>query len=101
AQPEEMDVAIAIERFEAATTIVVERIEHRWAGLRSFVADSVPVVGFDPGTPGFFWLVGQGGFGIQTSPTMGRLSAALVRGAEMPADLFARGLTADQFTPRR
>ena len=101
AQPEEIDIAIAIERFEAATTIVVERIEHRWAGLRSFVADSVPVVGYDPGTPGFFWLVGQGGFGIQTSPAMGRLSAALVRRTDIPADLRANGLTAAPFQPRR
>ena len=101
AQPDEMDVAVAIERFERATTITVDRIEHRWAGLRSFVPDSLPVVGFDPDAAGFFWLVGQGGFGIQTSPTMGRLSAALVRGEDVPADLRARSLTADQIKPRR
>jgi len=101
AQPDELDVAIAVERFEAATTVAVQRIEHRWAGLRSFVADSVPVVGFDPDAAGFFWLVGQGGFGIQTSPTMGRLSAALVRGLDLPADLRERGLGASMFVPRR
>ncbi len=101
AQPDEMDVAVAIERFERATTVTVDRVEHRWAGLRSFVADSVPVVGFDPDAAGFFWLVGQGGFGIQTSPTMGRLSAALVRGDGVPSDLRERGLTADQIKPRR
>ncbi len=101
AQPDELDVAIAVERFETATTLVVERIEHRWAGLRSFVADSVPVIGFDPGTPGFFWLVGQGGFGIQTAPAMGRLSAALIRDNDVPADLQARGLTSALFSPRR
>ena len=66
AQPEELDVAVAIERFEGATTVAVDRIEHRWAGLRSFLPDSLPVVGFDDAAPGFFWLVGQGGFGIQT-----------------------------------
>ncbi len=101
AQPEELDVAIAIERFEAATTLKVSRIEHRWAGLRSFVADNVPVVGYDPDTPGFFWLVGQGGFGIQTSPSMGRMSAALVRGEDVPEDLKKRGLSKDVFRPRR
>ena len=101
AQPDELDVAIAIERFEAATTLAVERVEHRWAGLRSFVADSVPVVGFDDVVPGFFWLVGQGGFGIQTAPAMGRLSAALIRGADVPDDLRERGLTRDLFRPRR
>jgi D-arginine dehydrogenase len=101
AQPDEMDIAVAIERFEGATTLPVSRIEHRWAGLRSFVADSVPVVGYDPDTPGFFWLVGQGGFGIQTSPAMGRMSAALVRGEDVPQDLRERGLSKDLFRPRR
>ncbi len=101
AQPEEIDIAVAIERFERATNRSVERVEHRWAGLRSFVADSVPVVGFDPDAPGFFWLVGQGGFGIQTAPSMARLSAALVCGEEVPDDLRAYGLTRDLFRPRR
>lgn len=101
AQPDELDIAVAIERFEAATTLRVARVEHRWAGLRSFVADSVPVVGFDPDAAGFFWLIGQGGFGIQTSPSMGRLSAALIRGEDVPDDLRARGLTRDALKPRR
>jgi D-arginine dehydrogenase len=101
AQPEELDIAIAVERFERATSMPVTRIEHRWAGLRSFVADSVPVVGFDSRIDGFFWLVGQGGFGIQTSPTMGRLSAALLRGAGIPGDLAARGLQVQLFAPSR
>ena len=101
AQPEEIDVAVAIERFEGATTMVVDRIEHRWAGLRSFLPDSLPAVGFDDAAPGFFWLVGQGGFGIQTSPTMGRLSAALIRGQDIPSDLRERGLSAALFAPRR
>jgi len=101
AQPEELDIATAVERFERATATQVLRIEHRWAGLRSFVADSVPVVGFDPRVAGFFWLIGQGGFGIQTSPTLGRLSASLIRGAGMPDDLAARGLHADLFSPTR
>jgi len=101
AQPDEYDVAVAVERFERATDMTVTRIEHRWAGLRSFVSDSLPVVGFEPSAPGFFWLIGQGGFGIQTSPTMGRLSAALVRGEDVPGDLRERGITAGELAPRR
>lgn len=101
AQPDELDVAIAIDRFEAAVNLKVKRIEHRWAGLRSFVADKMPVVGFDPQLDGFFWLVGQGGFGIQTSPAMGRLSAALLLGESVPHDLAARGIRADTVAPRR
>src|SRR5262249_14371363 len=101
AQPEEYDLAVAVERFEQATDVKVERIEHRWAGLRSFVADSLPVVGYEPSAPGFFWLIGQGGFGIQTSPTMGRWSAALVRGDAIPSDLRERGIDAVELAPRR
>ncbi len=101
AQPEEIDVAVAIERFEAATTVAVDRIEHRWAGLRSFLPDSLPVVCFDDQAEGFFWLIGQGGFGIQTSPTMARLSAALVRGKDVPTDLREKGISAKLFAPRR
>jgi D-arginine dehydrogenase len=101
AQPDEIDVAIAIERFEHATTMTVSRIEHRWAGLRSFVPDSVPVVGFDPQATGFFWLVGQGGSGIQTAPAMARLSAALVLGRDVPDDLRERDLSTELFAPRR
>jgi len=101
AQPEEWDVAVAVDRFEQATTMTVARIEHRWAGLRSFVQDKMPVVGFDPALDGFFWLVGQGGFGIQTSPAMGRLSAALLRGAPLPDDIGARGVSASDLAPGR
>jgi D-arginine dehydrogenase len=101
AQPEEWDVAVAIDRFQSAVDLAVSRIEHRWAGLRSFVADKMPVVGFDSVVDGFFWLVGQGGFGIQTAPTMGRLSAALVLGNPVPADIAARGITAATLSPGR
>jgi D-arginine dehydrogenase len=101
AQPEEWDVAVAIDRFEGAVDLKVARIEHRWAGLRSFVSDKMPVVGFDPAVAGFFWLVGQGGFGIQTAPAMGRLAAALALGEPMPADIAARGITAATLSPAR
>jgi len=91
-QPEELDVAIAVDRIETATTLQVERIRKRWAGLRSFAPDRSPVIGFDPSVPGFFWLAGQGGYGIQTAPAASQLASALLRG-EMPAasdDLIAQ-----------
>ena len=92
AQPDEMDVAIAIDRLEKLTTIKVRRINHKWAGLRTFAPDNSLIAGFEPGKEDFFWLAGQGGYGIQTSPSMGRIAAALVGGHEFPADLAALGL---------
>ncbi len=80
AAPEELDVAVAIDRFERATTASVRRVERSWAGLRTFSPDRAPVYGFDPAVPGFFWCVGQGGFGIQTAPAAGDLAARLLLG---------------------
>lgn len=82
AAPEEIDVAIAIDRFEKVVDWPVEAVERRWAGLRSFSPDRVPVYGFDPVAAGFFWCAGQGGFGIQTAPAAAKMAAALVIGAE-------------------
>lgn len=101
AQPEEIDVAIAIDRVQAAADLPVRSIAHRWAGLRSFVADDRPLNGYAPDAPGFYWLVGQGGFGVQTSPTMARIARHLVLGLPMPEDLLARGLTAEVLSPAR
>lgn len=101
AQPEELDIAVAIDRISAATTVSVRTVDSRWAGLRSFVADKTPVVGFDDDADGFFWLAGQGGYGIQTSAAMGRLAAALACGRDVPADLVALGVSADLVSPRR
>jgi D-arginine dehydrogenase len=81
AAPEEIDVATAIARFEDVVDWPVEAVERRWAGLRSFAADRLPVYGFDPRAPGFFWCAGQGGFGIQTAPAAAKLAAALLLGA--------------------
>ncbi|MDQ8755388.1 FAD-dependent oxidoreductase [Sphingosinicella sp. LHD-64] len=78
--PEEIDVAIAIDRLETVVDWQVDRVERSWAGLRSFAPDRLPVYGFDPDQPGFFWFVGQGGFGIQTAPAAARLGAALLLG---------------------
>lgn len=100
-QPEELDVAVAADRVESAFRLSVRRIGHRWAGLRSFVEDRVPVVGFAPDTPGFFWLAGQGGYGIQTAPAMARTAAALVVGGGLPAAVGAHGVTAAALAPER
>lgn len=80
AAPEELDIAVAIDRFESATTARVRRVERSWAGLRTFSPDRNPVYGFDPAVPGFFWCAGQGGFGIQTAPAAGDLAARLLLG---------------------
>jgi D-arginine dehydrogenase len=90
-QPEELDVAIAVDRIETATTLHIRQVKRKWAGLRSFVSDKSPVVGFAPESPGFFWLAGQGGYGIQTAPAMGELAAALVCGLPLPPGLLALG----------
>ena len=95
AQPEELDIAIAIDRLEKMTSLVVRRPSHKWAGLRTFVPDKTLVAGFEPDGNGFFWLAGQGGYGIQTSPSMGRIAAALVRGEEFPPDLEDLGVDRD------
>jgi D-arginine dehydrogenase len=83
--PEELDVAIAIDRFEKVVDWKVLRVERSWAGLRSFAPDRVPVYGFDDRTPGFFWFAGQGGFGIQTAPAAAALAASLLLGKSPPS----------------
>jgi D-arginine dehydrogenase len=84
-QPEEIDVAHAVARYQEVTARPVHRIGHRWAGLRTFVEDHVPVVGADPKRPDFVWLAGQGGAGIMTAPALARIAAAeIVTGAPLP-----------------
>ncbi len=100
-QPDELDIAVAVDRIEAATTIEIRRIGNTWAGLRTFAADKTMVVGFDPERAGFFWLAGQGGYGIQTAPAMGRLAAALATGSPVPEDLAVLGVTAAAVSPAR
>ena len=80
AAPEELDVALAIDRFEQVVDWRIAAVEHRWAGLRSFAPDRLPVYGFDPSCPGFFWFAGQGGFGIQTAPAAADVAVRLVLG---------------------
>ncbi|WBY03564.1 FAD-binding oxidoreductase [Ramlibacter tataouinensis] len=100
-QPEELDIAIAIDRIQTMTTLEIRRPTRTWAGLRSFVADGDLVGGWDEQAPGFFWCAAQGGYGIQTSPAMGQACAALVLGQALPAHVAATGLTADMLSPAR
>nr|WP_281390070.1 FAD-binding oxidoreductase [Azospirillum tabaci] len=100
-QPEELDIAVAIDRMEQAVRFSVRRITHKWAGLRSFVADKVMVVGYDESADGFFWLAGQGGYGIQTAPAMGRTAAALVTGSGLPVEVAALGVREEDLAPAR
>lgn len=101
AQSEEEDVALAAWRFEQATTLDIRHIASRWAGLRSFAPDCRPVAGFDPVAPGFFWLAGQGGFGLQTSPAMALAAEALATGGGWPEELREFGVEAEELSPRR
>ena len=101
AQPEEWDVAVAVDRVEQAARFRIRRITHRWAGLRSFVADKVPVVGFDAEAEGFLWLAGQGGYGIQTAPAMARPAASLAVRAGLPPDVAGLGVTPADLSPGR
>jgi D-arginine dehydrogenase len=101
AQPEEWDVAAAVERVEAATTLEVKRLKAKWAGLRTFVRDRTPVVGFSPRAEGFFWLAGQGGYGIQTAPALSRIAAALAMQASLPEEFQATAAHVAELSPAR
>jgi D-arginine dehydrogenase len=101
AQPEELDVATAVDIFENVTTLQVRRLTSRWAGLRTFVRDEQPVAGFAADAPGFFWLVGQGGGGIMSSPGMGELAATIIRGEAMPERARLLDLDATSLSPAR
>lgn len=99
AQPEDLDVAIAIDRFEHCVDWRVAKLEHKWAGLRSFAPDRLPVYGFDGRSEGLFWFAGQGGFGIQTAPAAAKIAASLLLG-QMP-DPFISGIDFERYSPKR
>ncbi|MGE0007773.1 MAG: NAD(P)/FAD-dependent oxidoreductase [Parvibaculaceae bacterium] len=101
AYPEDIDVAIGVERLARATTIEVNRVSRSWAGLRTFAGDGSPVVGADDEAPDFFWLAGQGGYGIKTASALSRICAALVKGDDIPDDIKRFGVTAGDLGPRR
>ncbi|MPZ09550.1 MAG: FAD-dependent oxidoreductase [Kiloniellaceae bacterium] len=94
AWPDDMVLAEGLDRYEQAVTVPVTRVERSWAGLRTFAPDRTPVVGFDPAAEGFFWLAGQGGYGIQTAPALSRLAAALLQGDDGEAVLPLAAVTA-------
>ncbi|MCJ7422072.1 NAD(P)/FAD-dependent oxidoreductase [Sphingomicrobium astaxanthinifaciens] len=99
AAPEELAVATAIDRLEAVVDWTIEAVERKWAGLRTFAPDRVPVIGADPDCPSFFWYAGQGGTGIQTQPAAAALARALFLG-EPPAGIAA-GIDPAPFAPSR
>jgi D-arginine dehydrogenase len=97
--PEELDIAIAIDRFESVTSWQVLAVERKWAGLRSFAPDRLPVYGFDARVPGFFWCAGQGGYGIQTAPAAAELCAAIL--LNRTPDLSVSHIDPAPFSPAR
>ena len=99
AQPEELDIAICVDRVQQAVDIEIRRIEHSWAGLRCFAPDRTPVAGFDPRAEGFFWLAGQGGYGIMTAPALAAIAARLITGTALPAWMGEHDL--DALAPAR
>lgn len=100
-QPEELDIAITIDRLMTATTIEVRRPGEAWAGLRSFFADGDPVSGFDPENDGFYWLAGQGGYGIQTAPAMGEYAASIICGTGIPEHMQKLDITEEALSAAR
>lgn len=101
AQPDEMDIAICVDRIQTAFDLQIRRISHKWAGLRSFVPSGAPVACFDPDAPGFYWLAGQGGYGIQSAPALARFAAAQVTGTPVPQDITDAGVAAEDLMVRR
>ena len=101
AYADDMTLAEGLARFSEAVNYEVTRVERTWGGLRSFAPDGCPVVGYDGKDDGFFWLIGQGGYGIQSSPALSRLAAALVRGDAPPADIMDEGLVLAEISPER
>jgi D-arginine dehydrogenase len=100
-QPDDLDVAVAIDRIERATTLRINRVTAAWAGLRTFSCDKSPVVGFDPRVPHFFWLAGQGGYGIQMAPALALASASLIQNNRLPEAFLRRDIGEEAIGPSR
>jgi len=101
AQAQDLDLAVGVDRIEKATRWTIQRLVRSWAGLRTFAPDRVPVIGRDPQVPGFFWLAGQGGYGIMSAPANAMLSRALILGEPLPEALLAAGIDAACYSPQR
>jgi D-arginine dehydrogenase len=101
ARHDEIDIALGIERITAATTMTIRSVKNQWAGLRTFTPDRIPAVGRDPAAPDFFWLVGQGGYGVHTSPAMASMAAGLILDNRVPEDVAEFGVTSEMLDPAR
>lgn len=101
AKHDELDIALGIQRISEATTLTIRSVRNQWAGLRTFTPDRTPAVGFERTASSFFWLVGQGGYGIHTSPAMGAMAAGLILDGRISPELETCGLTAEMFDPSR
>lgn len=101
AKPDEKEIARALEEINDATILNARHIKNPWAGLRNFVPDGVPVVGYDEQAEGFFWYAGQGGYGMQIAPALSKTGAALLAGESVSNDLATRGLKAEHLSPSR
>jgi D-arginine dehydrogenase len=101
ARPDELDIALGIEKVNNATNLQIRSVKNTWAGLRTFTSDRIPAVGRDEREPSFFWLVGQGGYGIKTSPAMGDIAAGLLVDDEIPAAVAEFGVSREDLAPQR
>ncbi|ODV02362.1 MAG: FAD-dependent oxidoreductase [Rubrivivax sp. SCN 70-15] len=100
-QPEALDIALGIAHIEQYTTLRIRRPRHTWAGLRTFSADGEPVIGFDADVPAFFWLAGQGGYGIQSAAGAAQLAEALIVGTPLSETLAREGVDPAALAPAR
>ena len=98
-QPEEIDIAITVDRIENATKFNIKKIDHKWAGLRSFLPSRSPAVFEDLKQSGFFWLAGQGGYGIMTSPAISEMIECLITGKKWPTYLEEESIYPDTLKP--
>jgi D-arginine dehydrogenase len=96
---EELDIAIAIDRFQSVLDVEIKSVTRKWAGLRSFAPDRLPVYGFDIDQPNFFWFAGQGGFGIQTAPAAAKLAKALL--LDHPLEEMVQSINTNLYDPAR
>ncbi|NND93214.1 MAG: FAD-binding oxidoreductase [Granulosicoccus sp.] len=100
-QTDDMEVAVLVDWLENQTSIEVRHLNHEWAGLRSFVSDGAPVVGFDPVADDFFWLAGQGGYGIMMSSSQARATVSLITERQLPGDFINSGIGEWEISPAR
>lgn len=101
AQPDEYQIALCVERIQRAFDLTITRIDSKWAGLRNFLPGGCPLAAYDAKAKGFFWLAGQGGYGIQTAPALARAAAALVEDMPIPADIADQGVSAESLAGLR